>query len=208
MIKIVAISDLHGTLPDIPACDLLLIGGDICPVHNHSIGYQLRWVNTEFREWLEKLKAKHIVGTFGNHDFIAQTEYMVWDLPGHWLIDNWVHLYGFKIWGTPFTPTFFDWAFMEDDAELAEHWAKIPDDVNILLTHGPPYGTCDVNDTGEHCGSKTLRDRVKELHELQYHFCGHIHEANGYGYDDKTYNVSHMNLRYEPVNPPLLIEIE
>ena len=57
---ICAVSDLHGQLPDIPKCDLLLIAGDVCPVTNHSLDFQEHWLDTEFRWWLKKIPAKKI----------------------------------------------------------------------------------------------------------------------------------------------------
>src|SRR4051794_28325438 len=71
-----ATSDLHGTLPTIEPCDLLLIAGDICPVDNHELTYQHQWLDGPFRNWLSECqgKAGAIVGIAGNHDFIFERE--------------------------------------------------------------------------------------------------------------------------------------
>ena len=59
--KVVATSDLHGTLPPIPACDLLLIAGDVCPVWDHKLFFQDIWLRTTFTDWLRAQPAKKIV---------------------------------------------------------------------------------------------------------------------------------------------------
>lgn len=202
--KICCISDLHGNLPEIPECDLLLIAGDICPVYDHSKDRQQIWLKTTFTQWANKQPAGKIIGTFGNHDFIAEHDpNIALSLPGTWLIDEWTEFKGLKIWASPYTPTFYNWAFMEGDDKLAERWAKIPDDVDILMTHGPPLGVGDLTADGDRAGSGTLWERVDELAALKFHIFGHIHEAYGqYGY--RSLNVSHVNLLYQPVNTPVM----
>jgi hypothetical protein len=50
-------------------------------------------------------------------------------------------VHGYKIYGSPLTPEFCGWAFMyQTDEEAKKNWEKVPDDVDILVTHGPPYG--------------------------------------------------------------------
>lgn len=71
--KVVATSDLHGFLPQIPPCDLLLIAGDVCPVWNHRLPFQRKWLRETFTPWLESLPARKIVGVWGNHDSIAES---------------------------------------------------------------------------------------------------------------------------------------
>lgn len=203
---VVCVSDLHGVLPAIPECDLLLIGGDVCPVTDHRLASQRSWLDTRFRGWLERVPAKRIIGTWGNHDFIAQ-EGDLPDLPGEWLIDSATEWEGLTVWGSPWTPTFgdCDWAFMDEDRYLEDRWACIPDDTTILVTHGPPHGRCDMTDRGVRAGSESLERRASELRRLRLHLCGHIHEA--YGESGNTVNASYMNLRYQPVNEPVVRSI-
>ena len=73
--KIVAISDLHGQLPTVPECDLLLIAGDICPVHNHKLFYQDIWLRSVFAAWLRQQRAKRIIGVWGNHAGSARSSH-------------------------------------------------------------------------------------------------------------------------------------
>lgn len=177
--KVAAVGDLHGMRPSIPACDLLLLAGD----------YQFDY---SFAHWLEMVGRDHvpIVAVAGNHDFLAQERPGdMYDLPWYYLCDETVTLVlpeggrrrKVKIHGSPWTPTFLNWAFMKDDQELEEHWAMIPDDVDILVTHGPPYGILDRTFDGRHVGSRTLRDRVEALgrESLRLHVFGHIHEQGG-----------------------------
>jgi Icc-related predicted phosphoesterase len=204
-IKVVAISDLHGYLPeDLPSCDLLLIAGDICPLRDHSPFAQAQWLGTVFRKWLDRQRARQIVATWGNHDFVGErAPDMVPGLHWHMLVDDWVELLGMKIYGTPWQPRFFDWAFNLDEPDLERKWRQIPDDTDILLLHGPPHGYGDMNLAGQHTGSPSLTKRIAEIRP-QLAVFGHIHEAYGvFDLDGITLaNVSLMNIRYEPVNRP------
>ncbi len=100
--KIVAISDLHGYLPEIPPCDLLLIAGDLCPTYDHHPDWQSRWLANHFGAWLERVPAKHIVGIAGNHDFVfEQTPHLVpRDLRWTYLQDSGTEIAGLKLYGT------------------------------------------------------------------------------------------------------------
>src|SRR5687768_2713638 len=75
MKTVVAISDLHGNLPDnIPECDLLLVGGDICPYYDHSMMTQAVWLSRKFADWVRRLPAKEVVVIAGNHDLIFERQ--------------------------------------------------------------------------------------------------------------------------------------
>src|SRR4051794_28130253 len=100
--KIVAMSDMHGQLPErVPTCDLLLIAGDITPVVNHGEQFQRDWLDGEFRRWLQRQPARQIIGIAGNHDLIYEhaPEHVPRDLPWTYLQDSGTTFDGLNIWG-------------------------------------------------------------------------------------------------------------
>jgi hypothetical protein len=203
-----AVSDLHGQLPAIPPCDLLLLGGDLCPVSNHEIGFQAEWLDTTFRRWLESVPARHIVGVAGNHDFIFEKlpETVPTDLPWTYLQDRGCEIEGFRLWGTPWQPWFFDWAFNLYENELKQKWALIPEGTDILVLHGPPFGFGDAVPRGggmiEHTGSHSLLERIRTIRPRLAIF-GHIHEGRGEYRNGDTVlaNVSLLDVNYRAVHP-------
>ena len=211
--KIVAVSDLHGTLPDIPACDLLLIAGDICPVANHDPAFQASWLDTNFRSWLKSLPVGQTIFIAGNHDFVFQNEphRAPKDLPAVYLQDSALEWHGLKIWGTPWQPWFFDWAFNLHEAELEEKWALIPADTDILIVHGPPHGYGDAVPSRRgtrFTGSPSLLARIEDVQPKLVVF-GHIHEGRGQWQIGPTTlaNVTILNEKYEHVYEPWEFEI-
>lgn len=223
MMKIVAISDLHGQLPTIPQCDLLLIGGDICPVHNHLPSYQEFWLTTAFRRWLASVPATKIIATWGNHDFIGQSPSFDITLPWTLLVDQATEFNGLKIYGSPWQPVFHDWAFNLTEPELERKWAAIPDDTEVLLLHGPPRGygdlaprllTDDNEETwpcGVHTGSRSLELRLWGLKRLKLCVFGHIHEGRGRWVHPETWaillNATLLDGRYQMVHEPWEVEL-
>lgn len=174
-VKVAALGDLHGRVSgvEVPECDLLLVTGDLGP-----IDYFDRWLD---RAWS---RAGRIVGIAGNHDLFAEKRPDLYhELDWTYLEGDTVQVLGLKIWGGPWTPPFLDWAFMRTEPELEERWSWIPDDVDVLLTHGPPWGTADWSNYGmEHTGSTSLAARIAELSDLRLHVFGHIHEGRGRGF--------------------------
>lgn len=212
--KIVAISDMHGQLPEVPDCDLLLIAGDICPVEDHRVSFQAKWLDREFRGWLGSLThVRKVVGIAGNHDFIFQQspDFVPDDLPWTYLLDQLTEFEGLRIWGSPWQPWFFDWAFNLQPDELRDKWALIPEGIDILVVHGPPFGFGDAVQRGkddiELCGCKHLLARIQELKPRLVVF-GHIHEGRGQWQLGPTTlaNVTLLDLRYQPVYRPWVFE--
>ena len=212
--KVIAISDQHGYLPEIKeSCDLFLIGGDICPSRNHNVEFQASWLDTNFRSWLETIPAKKIVGVAGNHDFVFQNRpYTVPKLPWTYLQDSSTEFEGLRIYGSPWQPYFFDWSFNLYEKDLVEKWKLIPSNTDILVLHGPPHGYGDNAPRSgggtEKTGSISLLERIKEVKPKLCIF-GHIHEGRGQWDMDGTIlaNVTLVDRKYDMVYEPMVFEI-
>jgi Icc-related predicted phosphoesterase len=217
--KIAAISDLHGHLPppettEIQEADILLIAGDICP--GGRAKQQFFWLETKFKRWLSRIE-KPVFGVAGNHDWpfdgneypSLKEEIRNLELPWTYLEDSGTEYEGFKIWGSPWQPPFFDWAFNLEESLLAEKFAKIPDDTDILITHGPPNGYGDIVRDGSHAGSRSLLHAIERVRP-KLHVFGHIHPGRGsYFYDGmRLANVTVVNEQYRMVHKPFVWELQ
>jgi 3',5'-cyclic AMP phosphodiesterase CpdA len=212
--KIVAVSDLHGFLPAVPPCDLLLLGGDLCPLRSHKDDYQAAWLDTEFRAWLGGVPARKVVGVAGNHDWVFQRrpDLVPRDLPWTYLQDQLVEWEGWRIYGSPWQPPFCGWAFNLDEAGRRAKWALIPDNTDILVLHGPPRGYGDgVPERGgvRLSGCPHLLRRIQEVRPRLVIY-GHIHEGRGVWRlgDTVLANVTRVDAGYDPVYEPWAIELE
>jgi Icc-related predicted phosphoesterase len=117
---------------------------------------------------------------------------------------------GIKIWGSPYTPGGpTKWAFQYfTDEEAESRWSKIPEDTDVLLTHGPPFGILDKY-KGENLGCPILYKHVTERVAPVFHCFGHVH--NGHGFEKcglTTFVNSAMVLDDWAGNPPIVFEIE
>jgi Icc-related predicted phosphoesterase len=212
--KIVAISDQHGVLPAIPPCDLLLIGGDVCPIQNHQIDYQAAWLDSEFRAWLRSLThVNKIIGVAGNHDFIFEhaPQRVPHDLPWTYLQDSGAEYAGLKFWGSPWQPWFHDWAFNANPDQLKAIWEKIPDYTDLFVLHGPPLGYGDgIPEVSglRQTGCAHLLQRIHQVRPRLVIF-GHIHEGRGEWQIGNTTlaNVTILDAAYRHVYEPWVIEM-
>lgn len=207
--KFVAISDTHCRHRSLrlPKGDVLLHAGDVCYESSRS-------EVLDFLDWFGKAPHPHKIFIAGNHDFFfeRQNATLVKNLlpPSvHYLKESAVVVEGITIWGSPYTPWYYDWAFSKKRGDaMARHWKTIPSNTDVLLTHGPVYGILDnvVND--RHAGDKDLLKKVLEI-KPKVHVCGHIHEAHGTAkqHGIKFINASVLNERYELVNKPIVFEL-
>ena len=227
-LRVVCISDTHGKhrkLMDIPSGDVLLHCGDFTDRGTHE---EIR----DFNDWLGTLPHQHKVVIAGNHDVCMDA--VEYDL--HWdkafahkqynnprlsraLLDNCTYLedrsvviQGIKIFGSPMTPPnpgrpgAFNVARGFADQQ---HWAKVPADVDLLVTHGPPHGILDTTFTGMHVGSEALLKEVVSRIRPRLHVFGHIHEAYGATRVGGTVfvNGASNTLFAKPLHSPVVLDI-
>lgn len=176
--RLVIFSDTHNvhSFLDVPDGDMLIFAGDMC-------SYGHRKEAKKFIKWMKELPHEHKVAICGNHDwpFARYMGFAEDNFSGtgiHFLLDSSVTIEGIKIYGSPWQPEFNNWAFnLHRGEELARIWKEIPDDTDILVTHGPPDGILD-NCGGLPVGCADLRDRVLEV-KPKFHIFGHIHTQYG-----------------------------
>lgn len=137
----------------------------------------------DFASYIEKQDYKHKVEIAGNHDFFFENNdrfeaEKIFNEHGIvYLNDSYVILEDMKIWGCPVQPWFYDWAFnRKRGMEIKKHRDLIPDDINILLTHGPPHGILDRTHCGEYVGCEELLKIVARINP-HIHVFGDIHEV-------------------------------
>jgi Icc-related predicted phosphoesterase len=210
-----ALSDTHGYHTDVklPGGDLLLYAGD-CGSHG---SYKKA---RGFLNWYSKQNYKHKVFVAGNHDLCFDDAAYVTLLKDHCEKQGIIYLEnagtvidGVNIWGSPITPKFGWWAFMYNrGCEIKRYWDMIPNETNILITHGPPKDILDLTLDNGTQGCEELRKRVDILPALKYHIFGHIHEDYGVMEVEGTkyMNVSYCNipLTRDYVMQPITFEYE
>lgn len=204
-LKIVCLSDTHGLHAGlkVPPGEILIHAGDHC---NRGTKGEIK----DFNRWLAQLPHPTKLFVAGNHDrpWQFQRKYApLWLTSATYLQDSGVMIGGLKFWGSPWQPEFSQgWAFnLPRGPQLAAIWEKIPEDVDVLITHTPPQGILD----GENLGCQHLRQRIAQLPKLKLHIFGHIH--SGYGrqvIDETTFvNAAVCNDNYHACNSPIVFEM-
>ena len=224
----------------LPGGDLLIHSGDITSLgRKHEVEGFVKWFNgiegytnkifiagnhdmSFDKEILLRNKLDYFDGGRNN-----------WDTPcadgkPEWLIDlletglnsnvfylenSFVEIDQIKMWGSPYSATFgHNWAFNVDRGHDSNQlWNTIPNDTDIVITHGPIYGYGDKTaNTYQNVGCEDLFNRLNEI-QTPLHFTGHIHESYGY-YQTKwggySFNGCTCNLRYEANNPPITFDYD
>lgn len=231
--KIAVTSDLHGYLPEINPCDIVLIAGDISPLDIQRNHYEMEfWIRSKFAEWINNLPCDQVIMVAGNHDFYLQNimndEIAIYDSitkPTKGKLDI---LYNqmcvvtdkeavmYNICGTPYCRQFKNWAFMDTPEKLKEYYSTMPDNCDIVLTHDAPkigkLGTTTEGFNKGDYGNEILAKAIKEK-SPRYVFCGHIHSGDhelktyrGYG-NTKFANVSYIDESYSPKYNILYLDI-
>ena len=187
-LKVCCVSDLHGRLPKIPECDVLVIAGDVAP-DSKWFGRvpvslyaeeQRDWFDTKFREWeTSVVKAPFILAIPGNHDWCMT---LPRGLRTQWLIDMEVTIDGRRFYGTPWVPQISgEWNFEATPQLRNERCQNIPSGLDLLITHAPPFNVLDEAWNGDHAGCEYILDAVSRT-QPEHHVFGHIHEGRRAGF--------------------------
>ena len=233
--RIVCISDTHGLhtimeqYKSLPEGDILIHAGDCTNVGKpHEV--------TEFVHWFQNVKGFNTkIFIAGNHDFafekinqphhkgdfewfnnlmneenLSQSD-VVYLQDNEFVIESPEFSKPLKIYGSPWQPEFYNWAFNlpRNGWELELKWKDIPEDTDILITHGPPHGIRDFTPANLQVGCEVLRFHVENRIKPSIHVFGHIHQAYGAVQQDETMyvNASICTERYLPSNKPIIIDI-
>jgi len=227
---------LHGQYPKLEGGDLLIVTGDLTARHTiNEIDEFNNWIfNQRYRKKI-LIAGNHDdileMGVFDIND--PQDNTVIIDPSCDYLCNSGTEFEyeeddieleecgihptvdkSLKIWGTPHSLLFEGVnprcnAFMGTEEELKKEYDKIPEGIDILISHTPPYGILDMNKHGEHCGSISLRETMFRV-KPKYLICSHIHEQGGKEIDlvmTKVINCSYVNERYQPVNKVMRISL-
>jgi Icc-related predicted phosphoesterase len=232
--KTVLISDTHGFQKYLtskgmgkilPEGDLLIHSGDLT-------GLGRKDEVEEVLQWFKEIASHYthgIVFIAGNHDKSFDPKFNYLDnqrkkpdwleeklasLPNniHYLENSGLTIEGLKIWGSPITPWFYGdrWAFNKHRGEEINNvWNTIPNDTDVIITHGPPAKIRDfIPSSREYVGCSDLLHRIQVIQPKLVCF-GHIHEGYGLQEIDETIfaNASICDANYDPTNKPHIIEL-
>jgi len=199
-VRICAISDMHGILPEnIEPCDILFIGGDISPFDIQLNMLAMReWITTTFAYWINSLPVDKVYLVPGNHDFyfqgLARYKLLEFLQSTHFkvcVLENESALYRcedgsrISIFGTPYCHIFGRWAYMRAPDYLKEAFSEIPEEVDIILAHDAPFnvGGQDVmtelprhREQPGHIGNPELAERLGQI-KYKWLIHGHIHSS-------------------------------
>lgn len=229
MTKILILSDTHGLqagLPyPLPEADIIVHAGDM--TNRGTMVECMRALG-----WFNALPYKYRICIAGNHDLFLDSDHI--DCPStpsaidaimpkadgfFYLNDSGCEVEGIKFWGSPVQPEFFHWGFNRmRGPEIQEHWDKIPEGTDVLITHGPAYKLVDqcpdfrfpnLDDMLVNVGCVNLAKTIVKI-KPKLHICGHVHYAYGHAYNGDTLHVngSICTESYTPTNKPILVDFK
>jgi Icc-related predicted phosphoesterase len=183
--KIWHISDTHTyhdllTIPE--GIDMVIHSGDCS---NPRDPYNNEPEVRKFIDWYKALPIEHKIYVAGNHDtsiekgLVKKIDFSGYNI--HYLENDYIDIDGIKIFGSPHTPQFGQWAFMKDRNKLDRFWkVAIHEPCDIIVVHGPPKGILDKsydrNNNMESCGDKSLLNLILGM-QPAYMCFGHIHNC-------------------------------
>jgi Icc-related predicted phosphoesterase len=202
-LRLVLLSDTHELHRGVkvPDGDILIHAGDFTRFSKSMSAI------ADFNTWLGELPHRHKILIYGNHEFFIETDPSRRSMltNAHVLINEETEIEGLRIWGSPVTPLYSGAFGLSSSEDRKQLYDQIPEDIDILITHGPPYGILDsVSQTGHHSGCRELFDAVMRVRP-KLHVFGHVHGAHGILHTNQTVFVnavllgSNGDLNQDPV---------
>ena len=207
-LSLVLLSDTHELHReiDVPDGDILIHAGDFTMFSKSMDAI------ADFNKWLGELPHRHKIIVPGNHEFFLEHDDSERSLLDNAivLINESIEVEGLSIWGSPVTPLDGAAFGLSSDKARRKLYSMVPDNVDVLITHGPPFGILDTECRfGFHQGCHELLERVKSV-QPQLHVCGHIHGASGVFRTEHTLfvNAARLGLNGELDGGPTVFEIK
>ena len=207
--RLVCISDTHTYHPqmDIPPGDILIHAGDF--THTGHIAQ-----TTDFLTWFAAHPHPHKLLICGNHDFLFHKKpaFAKALIPPNvtYLEDQEIVIDDVRFYGSPWCPRAGNWAFMKDrdQEELKALRDKIPSEIDVLITHGPPKNILDMDAMNQSAGCTLLYQRIQEI-KPRVHIFGHIHESYGQVEEHgiEYINASAWNYNTNTMNPAIVVDL-
>lgn len=233
--RISCMSDTHGKhrLVKIPKCDVLIHGGDFS---QNGEEHAITDIADFFEEVVQERIAKKVICIAGNHDTSFHPGCYLRNLQKikHWdremvlsemdkaadvkqylkarcaYLEDESCIENTKFYGSPWSPKYsLHWAFNKERDEIHTAWDLIPNDTDVLITHGPPIGRGDKVHNGIRAGCVNLLEQTQHRIVPRLHISGHIHEDSGCTFDGYTLfvNASNCSIRCRPVQPCIVIDL-
>jgi len=203
--RIICIADTHELHREmvVPQGDLLIHAGDFTVFSERPSKYR------EFDQWLGKLPHPHKMVVPGNHDFfLEEPRNRAIIKNATLLVDSGIDIAGLRIWGSPVTPLYGGAFGMSSSADRKRHWARVPDDTDILVTHGPPFGILDhALGSQRHEGCPELLEAVLRVRP-RLHVFGHIHYGYGTQKTNTTLFVNAAVFTAGDLREPVVVELD
>ncbi len=180
--KIACVSDIHGNISQEvfnalfnERPELIIIAGDITNFDGKQQAYA---VLSTLSQICNKILA--VPGNCDRKDVLDLLEETGISLHGRAIIGGEIAFFGAG--GSPSTPFSTPFEISEEEIKslLEKGYAQCANArVKVMVTHSPPYGILDRIFSGQHVGSKAIREFLEEKRDINYLICGHIHEASG-----------------------------
>jgi len=161
---------------------VLIHAGDFC--HQGESTQTL----IDFNAWLGELPHELKVVVPGNHDVPLEADPATHKLLTNavLLINGGIDFMDLRIWGSPVTPLSGGAFGMWYPPDRRRLYSRIPEDTDVLITHGPPLGILDSAPGARyHTGDPELLEAVHRR-DIALHVFGHHHRGHGVEVTEKT----------------------